>query len=60
VICQRYTPKKKKQTFNTWESRIYRQIKLSKSPKPNPAGQMALPLADKSPLNAIVNPDISG
>jgi putative transposase len=59
-FCQRYTPKKKKQTVNTWGSKLYRHIQRSKSPKPVPVGQMALPFAYRSPLTAIIHPDING
>ena len=58
-FCQRYRPKKKKQTVNSWGSRRYGQIKLSKTPKPTPLGQMKLPFAHHSPTTTIIQPDIN-
>lgn len=58
-FCQRYTPKKKKQTVNTWGSKLFQQIKREKSRKPLSLGQMELPFAYKTPLTAIIHPNIS-
>lgn len=58
-FCQRYRPKKKKQKVNSWGSRRYGQIKLSKTPKPTPLGQMKLPFAHHSPTTTIIQPDIN-